>query len=181
MESKIDQLLSLTEQMFKEPWTDRLAGSERVCFLVFDPSEIRKVDFRLAEFEMAAKMAGRKWVSVSLQSFFPEWMAAHEYRDAYFEDPESLVDQLETEFKDFAINKLVQAIAAGQPDDTTVIAIRDVTAIFGFQRLSDILNGASHAFRGRVLVFFPGEYDKNHYRLLNARDGWSYLARPISL
>jgi hypothetical protein len=36
-------------------------------------------------------------------------------------------------------------------------------------------------FRGRVVVFFPGEYENSNYRLLDARDGWNYLAVPITL
>jgi hypothetical protein len=35
--------------------------------------------------------------------------------------------------------------------------------------------------RGRLVVFFPGEYEDNNYRLLDARDGWNYLAVPITL
>ena len=34
--------------------------------------------------------------------------------------------------------------------------------------------------RGRLLVFFPGQYEHNNYRLLDARDGWNYLAIPIT-
>ena len=33
---------------------------------------------------------------------------------------------------------------------------------------------------GRLVVFFPGEYEQNNYRLLDARDGWSYMAVPIT-
>jgi hypothetical protein len=33
---------------------------------------------------------------------------------------------------------------------------------------------------GRLLVFFPGEYDQNNYRLLDARPGWNYQAVPIT-
>ena len=33
---------------------------------------------------------------------------------------------------------------------------------------------------GRLLVFFPGEVEGNNYRLLDARDGWNYLATPIT-
>jgi len=33
---------------------------------------------------------------------------------------------------------------------------------------------------GRLLVFFPGEHEGNSYRLLDARDGWNYLAIPIT-
>jgi hypothetical protein len=30
-------------------------------------------------------------------------------------------------------------------------------------------------------VFFPGVYENNNYRLLDARDGWNYLAVPITM
>ena len=35
--------------------------------------------------------------------------------------------------------------------------------------------------RGRLALFFPGDVDNNNYRLLDARDGWNYLAIPITL
>ena len=34
--------------------------------------------------------------------------------------------------------------------------------------------------RGRLLVFFPGIYEQDNYRLLDARDGWNYHAVPIT-
>ena len=33
---------------------------------------------------------------------------------------------------------------------------------------------------GRLLIFFPGSYENNNYRLLDAYDGWNYLAVPIT-
>ena len=32
----------------------------------------------------------------------------------------------------------------------------------------------------RLLVFFPGSYEDNNYRLLDGYDGWNYLAVPIT-
>jgi hypothetical protein len=43
------------------------------------------------------------------------------------------------------------------------------------------MNEIERDIRGRVVVFFPGEYENNNYRLLDARDGWNYLAVPITL
>ena len=43
------------------------------------------------------------------------------------------------------------------------------------------LTRESTAIQGRLAVFFPGAYAQNHYRLLDARDGWNYLAVPITL
>jgi hypothetical protein len=34
--------------------------------------------------------------------------------------------------------------------------------------------------RGRLLIFFPGPFDRGNYRLLDARDGWNYHAVPIT-
>jgi hypothetical protein len=35
--------------------------------------------------------------------------------------------------------------------------------------------------KGRLVVFFPGTLEQNNYRLLDARDGWNYMAVPISI
>lgn len=179
MASKIDQLLSQFELVVNEPWATALSGQERIWFLVYDPSEQRKIDLRIEDFETATMKAGKKWTLISLKNCFPSWMAKHEYKEEYFNDPETLVDQLEGEFKQYAIQFLSSEIEKNQVDDNTLIVIKDISSLFGFNRISDILNGSSSAFKGRVLIFFPGEFEKNHYRLLDARDGWSYLARPI--
>lgn len=180
MPNLVDRLLTAYELVLKEPWSTALSGKERVWFLVYDPAEQRKVDLRLGDFETATRKAGKRWVCISLKNCFPSWMAHHEYKNEYFMNPDQLVDQLESEFKQFAINYLKEELSKQGTDDNTLIAIRDVSALFGFVRLSSVLDGTSGSFKGRMLVFFPGEYDKNHYRLLDARDGWSYLARPIT-
>ena len=33
---------------------------------------------------------------------------------------------------------------------------------------------------GRLLIFFPGEYAGNVYRFMDARDGFNYMAVPIT-
>ena len=47
-------------------------------------------------------------------------------------------------------------------------------------KVSALLNAVNDAIAGRLLVFFPGEHEGNSYRLLDARDGWNYLATPIT-
>jgi hypothetical protein len=180
MASKIDTLLASYEMVINEPWTGTLSSSERTMFLVFDPSEIRKVEMRLGDFELATKKAGKRWELISLKQCFPTWMSQHKYRDEYFVDPESIVDQLETKFRQYAIDYLNTQIDLLTTDENTLIAIKDVASIYGFSRLTDVINSVSKTFKGRLLVLFPGEYDKNHYRLLDARDGWNYIARPIT-
>lgn len=180
MASKIDQLLSAYELVIHEPWSSSLSGQERIWFLVYDPAEQRKVDLRIGDFETATTKANKRWITISLKKCFPAWMSSHDYKEEYFAEPETLVDQLEAEFKQFATDFLIKEMERLGTDTNTLIAITDISSLFGFSRMSDVLNGCANSFKGRTLIFFPGEYDKNHYRLLDARDGWSYLARPIT-
>jgi hypothetical protein len=181
MAARIDQLIEAYEKVVKEPWSSALSGQERIWFLVYDPAEQRKVDLRLGDFETAAIKAGKKWKDISLKQCFPMWMANHEYRERYFQKPKHIVSQLEASFITFLIQFLKSEIGRIDRDENTIIALRDVSSIFGFARLSEVLKSCDTDFKGRLLIFFPGEFEHNHYRLLDARDGWDYLARPITL
>ena len=180
MKSKIERLLHAFEQAVNEPWPTALSGQEKVWFLVYDPMEQRKIDLQLGEFEICTRKAGKTWGHISLKTVFPEWMSQHEYREEYFADPAALVDQLEYEFKDYVIQYLLERLAAHQTNPDALTAITGTGALFGFCRLSEILHHLSASLKGRVLIFFPGEFSSNQYRLLDARDGWNYLARPIT-
>ncbi len=179
MSNLVDRLLTAVDIVLREPWATSLSGKERMWFLVYDPAEQRKINLRLGDFESVAVKAGKKWIEISFKNVFPTWMANHEYRDEYFMDPDGLVDQLEADFKNYAINHCIKELNKLGTDNNTLIALKDVSSLFGFVRLSSVLDGVANSFNGRVLVFFPGEFEKNNYRLLDARDGWSYLARPI--
>ena len=38
----------------------------------------------------------------------------------------------------------------------------------------------NQAYLENLVVFFPGQKDDNNYRLLDARDGWNYMAVGIT-
>lgn len=181
MATRIDLLLEAYEKVLNEPWASALSGQERIWFLVYDPAEQRKVELRIGDFETLAIKAGKKWKSISLKNCFPSWMANHEYNEDYFNNPKFILDQLEAEFIPFAIQFLKNELNNIEQDEFTLIALKDVSALFGFARLSEILKSSVRDIKGRLLIFFPGEFEHNHYRLLDARDGWDYLARPITL
>jgi hypothetical protein len=181
MATRIEALIEAYSNVVKEPWSSALSGQERIWFLVYDPSEQRKIELHMGEFETVAVRAGKAWKSVSLKYCFPSWMANHEYKEDYFTSPEYIVDQLEAEFIPYAIDFLKRELSKMEQNENTLIAIKDVSSIFGFARLSEILKSCDKEFKGRLLIFFPGEFEQNHYRLLDARDGWDYLARPITL
>ena len=62
-----------------------------------------------------------------------------------------------------------------------MVALLGVGALFGLARVSSIIEGIKGGVDGRLLVFFPGEHhpETHAYRLLDARDGWNYLAVPL--
>jgi hypothetical protein len=179
MASKIDSLLYNYDKIINEPWSITLSGQEKVWFLVYDPSEQRKMDLRIGDFERYTKRAGKNWMEINLKSCFPQWMSAHNYRQKYFEKPKFIADQIESDFKKYVISYFQEKLNDASADENTVVAVTYVSSLFGFLLLSDILKLISPDIKGRLLVFFPGEFANNHYRLMDARDGWNYLARPI--
>ena len=62
-----------------------------------------------------------------------------------------------------------------------MVAVTGVASLFGFARVSKLMQAVENDVRGRLVVFFPGDYENSNYRLLDARDGWSYLAVPITV
>ena len=65
-------------------------------------------------------------------------------------------------------------------DENTVVALKGVGSLFGFLKVKDVVDKLAPMVGGRLLVFFPGSYENNNYRLLDGYDGWNYLAIPIT-
>ena len=99
----------------------------------------------------------------------------------YFESPEDLDLKLEDEFLAHVVERVREALSAPQADNRSVVAVFGIASLFGFVRVSELMRALEPDIKGRILVFFPGEYEDNNYRLLDARDGWNYLAVPITL
>lgn len=62
----------------------------------------------------------------------------------------------------------------------SVIAISGVGSLFGFLKVKDVVDRLAPMVSGRLVIFFPGSYEDNNYRLLDGYDGWNYLAVPIT-
>lgn len=177
---RIEQLADVYEKHISTPWLIHLAGAQRTIFVVYDKTDERRLRAKKGLFELATKRAGHGWHEFDFTDVFPRWMAAEEYRDAYFEAPEDLELKLEHEFVDFAADQLRTALTAPGVDGDTVLGVFGAATLFGFTRVSLVLKRVEGDIRGRLVLFFPGQYDQNHYRLLDARDGWNYLAVPIT-
>ena len=177
---RIDRLAKHYKRYIALPWQKDLSGAQRTLFIQYDPTDERRLRARRTLFELATKGAGHSWIECDLTSAFAEWMAALEYRDSYLEAPEDLELKLDDEFLAHVADLLRQKLTGPEADDQTVLGVYGVASLFGFLRLSDLMKTIEGDVRGRIAVFFPGEYEDGNYRLLDARDGWNYLAVPIT-
>jgi hypothetical protein len=183
---RIEELATRYRGHIGAPWQRNLAGDQKAILVVYPKSDERKLRARLDLFELATTSPGEErerhaWRALDMTDTFARWMAGASYRDTYFEEPETLQMKLKGEFVQYAADRLRQALTADDVDDDTVVAVYGAASFYGFTFLSMILAKVKDDIRGRLVLFFPGEYDNNVYRLLDARDGWSYLAVPITL
>lgn len=176
--SDLEDLMQRYEDVIRLPWDRSLAGPEKVWFAVYDPTQERRLRLRIPEFEVITKNAGHGWAQVDLADAFARWMAQHEYRESYFESPEDMELAL-PQFTGYVVELLTAVLLGPQINEHTVVAVIGVASLFGLTFASAILEQVNPAIRGRLLVFFPGHRDRANYRLLDARDGWDYLAVPI--
>ena len=177
--SEIESLLKAYERYVRSPWPRDLAGPQRVWFAVYDPAQERRLRPRIKAFEAATREAGHGWIMLDLTDAFAEWMASHDYRDAYFETPEDM-DLALADFADALAERIQAVLSRLDADDNTVVAVVGLGALFGLIRASDLIARVAPLIQGRMLGFFPGHHEGSNWRLLDARDGWNYQAVPIT-
>lgn len=178
---RVEDLASRYQSHISAPWQRNLAGAQRTIFVVHDKADERKLRAKLELFEMATRQAGHGWKLFDFTGTFARWMAAMDYREAYFEEPADLPLKLQSDFVHHAAAELRKVLSAEEVTADTIVAVHGVASLFGFTKVSLVLKEVEHDIRGRLVLFFPGEFDNNNYRLLDARDGWNYLAVPITL
>lgn len=179
--SYVDELLAAYRKFVAFPWQQNLAPAQRVWMAVYPPEHERRLRLHVPDFEVATKEANHSWVLIDITTTFEHWMAAHEYRDEYFASPELLETALPAFFDHLVME--VRGELEKHADADGVVALLGSGALFGLGdavKVSALLNAVNDAIAGRLLVFFPGEHEGNSYRLLDARDGWNYLATPIT-
>jgi hypothetical protein len=172
----LQQLIDTFERRASLPLQKNLAGHEKVWFCIYPPRDERRVRARLGDFKIAAERHGLRWDPVDITSAFEDWLGNHEYRESYFRNPELLGPALE-DLKDQIVAQLRSRLE--QADHRTLTVVLGAGMLFSFVKVSSIVGEVAQAIRGRLLVFFPGRREGNNYRLLDARDGWNYLAVPI--
>ena len=177
--SKIKRLTQSYSKYIAVPWRDDATAAQRVIFCVYNETEELRLRAKVDEFEIATRAAGHDWALFDLTDTFPNWLASQRYAKSYFEKPNLLLTLLpkyltyiETEFAAFLQTK--------GANESFVVALKGVGSLFGFLKVKEVVDKLAPMAKGRLLVFFPGSYEDNNYRLLDGYDGWNYLAVPIT-
>ncbi|MFO0992613.1 MAG: BREX protein BrxB domain-containing protein [Hyphomicrobiales bacterium] len=178
--ARIEDLAESFGRHIATPWQRTVAGAQRVVIVVYDKELERTLRARKLAFETATREAGHDWREIDLADAFAQWMAADDYRDEYFASPEDLQLKLEAEFPAFVADRVRAVLRQPDVTENSVVAILGAGSLFGLARISQVLRMIEGDIKGRVVVFFPGHFERNNYRLLDARDGWNYLAVPIT-
>ncbi len=177
--SKIRRLIQSYKQYISIPWRDDAAAAQRVIFCVYNESEELRLRAKIDEFEIATREAGHEWAIFDLTNTFADWMANQRYAKSYFKKP-ALLNTLLPKYLEYLVEQFNDILSKDKADDNSVVALKGVGSLFGFIKVKEVVDKLSPMVRGRLLVFFPGSYEDNNYRLLDGYDGWNYLAVPIT-
>jgi hypothetical protein len=131
------------------------------------------------EFEIATKASGHGWNVFDLTDTFSDWLTSQRYAKSYYQKPHLLTNLL-PKYLDYIEEVFEKHIQENDVDVNTVVALSGVGSLFGFLKIKDVVDRLAPLVEGRLLVFFPGSYENNNYRLLDGYDGWNYLAVPIT-
>ncbi len=177
--SKIKRLLHSYKEYISVPWRDDAAAAQRVVFCVYNETEERNLRVNIDEFEIATKASGHGWNVFDLTDTFSDWLTSQRYAKSYYQKPHLLTNLL-PKYLDYITEAFEKHIQENDVDANTVVALSGVGSLFGFLKIKDVVDRLAPLVEGRLLVFFPGSYENNNYRLLDGYDGWNYLAVPIT-
>ena len=161
------------------PWRDDVAPEQRVIFCVYPEYDELRLRACLDEFQIVTRAAEHDWARFDLTDSFANWLAGQKYAKSYFKNPERLTT-LRSNYEGYIVSQFQAFCDDKSVSEQDVVAVSGVGSLFGFLRVKEVVDKIAPLVPGRLVIFFPGSYEDNNYRLLNAYDGWGYLAVPIT-
>lgn len=178
--NKIKRLVQSYTKFIAVPWRDDAAAAQRVIFCVYDEADELRLRAKVDEFEIATRNAGHDWQLFDLTDTFALWLASQKYAESYFKKPE-LLPTLLPRYLSYLGDEFSEFLSESESDENTVVALKGVGSLFGFLKVKEVVDKLAPMVKGRLVIFFPGSYENNNYRLLDGYDGWNYLAVPITV
>jgi hypothetical protein len=177
--SKIKRLIQSYSKFISVPWRDDAAAAQRVVFCIYDESEELRLRSKTEEFEIATKASNHEWVIFDLTDTFAIWLSSQRYVESYFKKPD-LLPTLLPKYLAFLTEEFSKFLTQNKVNENYVVALKGTGTLFGLLKVKDVVEKFAPMVTGRLLIFFPGSYENNNYRLLDGYDGWNYLAVPIT-
>ena len=177
--SKIKRLIQSYSDYIAIPWRANAAAAQRVVFCVYNENEELRLRAKIDELDIVTQQAGHKWAVFDLTDTFANWLAGQRYAKSYFQKPHLLSTFL-PKYLTYLAEDFDSFLKANNVDEGYVVALLGVGSLFGFLKVKEVVDKFAPMVKGRLLVFFPGSYENDNYRLLDAYDGWNYLAVPIT-
>ena len=175
--NRVRRLLDSYTKFISIPWRDA-AAAQRVIFCVYNENDELRLRARIEEFEIATQQAGHEWFAFDLTDTFADWLSSQRYAESYFKKP-NLLSTLLDQYLVYITDKFSSFLDEKDVDDNSVVALKGVGSLFGFLKVKSVVDKLAPMVRGRLVIFFPGTFESNNYRLLDGYDGWNYLAIAI--
>ncbi len=176
--SKVKRLATSYEKYIAIPWRDA-AAAQRVVFCVYNEVDELRIRSKVDEFEIATKKSEHNWALFDLTDSFAQWLCGQKYAQSYFKKP-NLLATIYPRYLEYIVERFTRFIEERHVDENYVVAVMGVGSLFGFLKVKEVVENLAPMVPGRLVVFFPGSYENNNYRLLDGYDGWNYLAVPIT-
>jgi len=123
-----------------------LAPPQRVWMAVYPPEHERRLRLHLPAFKTATEEHHHPWALIDVTTSFEKWMAEHEYREAYFEEPH-LVETALAAFFDHLVAAVRSQLAEHDSPDG-VVGLLGAGSLFG---LGDTVRVTAFSMRSMTL------------------------------
>lgn len=177
--SKIRQLLQNYSSYISLPWREDIASAQRVICCIYKESDELALRAKIDEFELETEKAGHSWALYDLTDSFAHWLCEQPYAEKFFAKPQFLFSLL-PRYRSYLASTFKTFLQERAVGSNHVVALKGVGSLFGFVMIRELINDFAPMVSGRLLLFFPGSYENNNYRLLDGYDGWNYHAVPIT-
>jgi len=177
--SAIERLVQSYGAYISVPWREDVAAAQRVIFCIYNGKDERNLRAKIDEFAIVTRNSGHGWLVFDLTDTFANWLASQTYAKSYFLKPE-LLSPLSERYLNYIKEEFDTFLKENVTPNNTVIALMGVGSLFGILKVKRVTELLAPLVDGKLLVFFPGSYENNNYRLLDGYDGWNYLAVTIT-
>jgi hypothetical protein len=177
--SRIRRLIQSYSTFIDVPWRDQVAPAQRVLFCIYNENDERWLRAKIDEFEIATRQAGHDWAAFDITDTFAIWLSSQRYAKSYFQKP-NLLHPLLPKYLVFITDSFEKFLKENNLGSDSVVALKGVGSLFGLLKVKQVVDTLAPMVQGRLLIFFPGSFENNNYRLLDGYDGWNYLAVPIT-